>query len=583
MSDMVNIKINGIQAMVATGTTVLAATKECGINIPTLCHLELHNKCTVNNIASCRICVVEIEGRRNLAPACATTVMDGMVIKTHTPRVIRARRVLVQLLLSNHPKDCLNCSASGNCELQNLSMQMHTDENPYEGSNSEFEIETSSKSIVRDLNKCIRCRRCEAACNEMQTVGVLSGVGRGFDMVVGPAFLNELDKTQCVFCGQCVKVCPTGALMEKNNVNEVWKEISKPEKVVIVQTAPAVRAALGEEFGMEPGKTVTKKMVTGLRMLGFDHVFDTNFTADLTIFEEATEFVHRLQHGGRLPMLTSCCPAWVKFFEHQFQDLLDVPSSCKSPQEMFGSVAKNYWAQKMNIDPKDVVCVSIMPCLSKKYEAARDELSSNGLQDVDYVLSTRELGHMLKEAGIDFLSLPDGKFDDPLGESTGAADIFGVTGGVLEAALRYAAEAVTGEKLEAVDFNEVRGFDGLRDATINVGDIELKVAVACGLGNARQLLEAVRAGTSEYHLIEIMACPGGCIGGGGQPFVDSRKEAEVLQKRINAIYTEDAGKEKRNSIDNSHCKKLYEEWLGEPYSEKAHEYLHTHYQARQKL
>ncbi len=579
----VNITIDGIRMQVPQDTTVLEAAKKANIKIPTLCHLELHNRETVNQVASCRICVVEVAGRRNLAPACCTKVTNNMEITTHSPRVLTARRTNLQLLLSNHPKDCLNCAASGNCELQDLSEQIHTDVNAYEGANSKFDIETSSQSIVRDLNKCIRCRRCETACNEMQTVGVLSGVGRGFDMVVGTALHKPLTETQCVFCGQCVKVCPTGALMGKSHIKEVWKAICDPDKIVVVQTAPAVRAALGEEFGLEPGHGVTGKMVAALRRLGFNYVFDTNFAADLTIVEEASEFLHRLQHGGRLPMLTSCCPAWVKFFEHQFQDLLDVPSSCKSPQEMFGAICKTYWAQKMNIDPAKIIVVSIMPCLSKKYEASRKELSGSGLQNVDYVLSTRELARMLKEAGLDFLGLPDGQFDDPLGYSTGGADIFAVSGGVLEAALRMAAEAITGKELEIVDFEEVRGLRGLRHAHVEIAGKEVNVAIACGLGNARRLLEEVRAGKSNYHLIEIMACPGGCIGGGGQPFCDSKKEADTIAKRAAAIYAEDAGKEIRSSQKNPYIQQLYKEFLGEPYGEKAHLLLHTHYTTREKL
>ncbi len=580
---LVNIIIDGVKTQVSSDSTILDAARKVNINIPTLCHLELHNKETVNRVASCRICVVEVEGRRNLAPACSTKVQNGMVIRTHSPRVIKSRRVLMQLLLSNHPKDCLNCYASGNCDLQTLSNDMHTDSNRFEGAHSDFMVETSSESIVRDLNKCIRCRRCETACNDMQTVGVLSGVGRGFDMVVGPAFHAPLEKTQCVFCGQCVKVCPTGALMGKSHVEEVWNAINDPEKVVVVQTAPAVRAALGEEFGMEPGKCVTGRMVTGLRRLGFNHVFDTNFAADLTIVEEATEFIHRLKHGGRLPMLTSCCPAWVKFFEHQFQDLLDVPSTCKSPHEMFGAITKTYWAEKMKIDPAKIVVVSIMPCLSKKYEASRKELSSSGHQDVDYVLSTRELGRMLREAGVDFQSLPDGEFDNPLGFSSGGADIFAVSGGVCEAALRMAAEVISGKELDSVDFEEVRGTKGLRHAHVEIAGMEVNVAIACGLGHARRLLEEVRAGKSHYHLIEIMACPGGCICGGGQPFVDSREEIEVMKKRAQAIYAEDAGKEIRSSHKNPYIQELYKEFLGEAYGEKAHKLLHTGYTSREKL
>ncbi|MFA5203967.1 MAG: NADH-dependent [FeFe] hydrogenase, group A6 [Lentisphaeria bacterium] len=579
----VNITIDDIRLQVPKEATILEAAQKANIKIPTLCHLELHNRQTVNQVASCRICVVEVDGRRNLAPACSTKVANNMVIRTHSPRVLKSRRVLLQLLLSNHPKDCLNCYASGSCELQDLANQFHTDKNRFEGESSTFSIETSSEAITRDLNKCIRCRRCETACNDMQTVGVLSGIGRGFNMVVGPAFHDPLQNTQCVFCGQCVKVCPTGALMGKSHIDPVWDAINNPDKVVIVQTAPAVRAALGEEFGMEPGHTVTKQMATGLRRLGFDYVFDTNFAADLTIMEEATEFLHRVQHGGRLPMLTSCCPAWVKFFEHQFQDLLDVPSTCKSPQEMFGAIAKTYWAQKMGIDPAKIVVVSVMPCLSKKYEASRKELSASGFQDVDYVLSTRELARMFREAGIDFLSLAAGEFDNPLGFSTGGADIFAASGGVCEAALRMAAEVLSGQPLENVDFEEVRGQRGLRHAGVEIAGKMINVAIASGLGNARRLLEEIRSGKSNYHLIEIMACPGGCVGGGGQPFVDSKREYDVIRKRSAAIYAEDAGKEIRSSQKNPYIQQLYKEFLGEPHGEKAHQLLHTGYTPREKL
>ncbi len=579
----VNVTIDGIRTQVPQDATIMEAARKVNVTIPTLCHLELHNRETVNRVASCRICSVEIEGRRNLAPACSTKVANGMAINTSSARVIKARRVLMQLLLSNHPKDCLNCLASGNCELQTLADHMHTDVNRFMGESSEFVVETSSQAITRDLNKCIRCRRCETACNEMQTVGVLAGQGRGFNMVVGPAFHDPLQETQCVFCGQCVKVCPTGALMGKSSIEEVWTAINDPNKIVVAQTAPAVRAALGEEFGLPPGSCVTHKMVTALRRLRFDHVFDTNFAADLTIMEEATEFIHRLKHGGRLPMLTSCCPAWVKFFEHQFQDLLDVPSTCKSPHEMFGTIVKTYWAEKMGVDPSRIVVVSIMPCLSKKYEASRRELSGSGHQDVDYVLSTRELARMLKEAGIDFLGLPESEFDHPLGFSSGGADIFAVSGGVCEAALRMASEVITGKELTEVEFEEVRGQRGLRHAHVQLGDQEINVAIACGLGNARRILDDVRSGKSTYHLIEIMACPGGCVGGGGQPFVDPKVEARVIAQRAAAIYAEDAGKEVRCSHRNPYIQQLYKEFLGEPYGEKAHQLLHTDYTVRERL
>jgi NADH-quinone oxidoreductase subunit G len=578
---LVTVTINNRQIQVEEGTTILEAAKLLNIKIPTLCHLNLHDTKMVNQTASCRVCMVEVDGRRNLAPSCATPVFDKMVVKTNSLRAIHARRTVVELLLSDHPKDCLVCAKNTDCELQSLAADLAVRDIPYKGEMSTYEVDESSYSIVRNLDKCILCRRCETMCNKVQTVNVLSGVERGFQTVVAPAFNLPMTDTACTFCGQCVAVCPTAALTEVNNVPKVWRALKNKDKFVIVQTAPAVRVALGEEFGLEPGTSVTGKMAAALRALGFDKVFDTDFAADLTIMEEASEFVHRLEHGGRLPILTSCCPGWVKFFEHQFPDLLDIPSSCKSPHEMFGAVAKTYLAEKLGIDPKNVVVVSVMPCLAKKYEAARPELSNDGMQDVDIVITTRELANMLKEAGIDFNSLENSDFDHPLGESTGASVIFGATGGVLEAALRTAYEWLTKETLENVEFHALRGLDGVKEATVKINDMDVNVAVAHGLGNARKILEAIRAGEANYHAIEIMACPGGCIGGGGQPYIHG--DVEILKKRAEAIYGEDRGKTKRKSHENEAVLKLYEEFLGEPYGEKAHELLHTHYVKRQKL
>jgi len=578
---LVTVTINNRQVQVEEGTTILEAAKLLNIKIPTLCHLNLHDTKMVNQIASCRVCVVEVDGRRNLAPACATPVFDKMVVRTNSIRAINARRTVVELLLSDHPKDCLICEKNTDCELQKLAADLGVREIPYKGEMSTYEIDDSSYSIVRNLDKCILCRRCETMCSKVQTVNVLSGVDRGFQTVVSPAFNLPMTETSCTFCGQCVAVCPTAALTEVNNVPKVWRALKNKDKYVIVQTAPAVRVALGEEFGMEPGTVVTGKMASALRSLGFDKIFDTDFAADLTIMEEASEFVHRLQHGGRLPILTSCCPGWVKFFEHQFPDLLDIPSSCKSPHEMFGAVAKTYLADKIGIAPENIVVVSVMPCLAKKYEAARPELSNNGNQDVDIVITTRELAKMLKEAGIDFNSLEEGEFDNPLGESTGASVIFGATGGVLEAALRTAYEWLTEETLENVEFHALRGMDGVKEATVKINDMDVNVAVAHGLGNARKILEAIRAGEANYHAIEIMACPGGCIGGGGQPYIHG--DVEILKKRAEGVYSEDRGKVRRKSHENEAVLKLYEEFLGEPYGEKAHELLHTHYVGRQKL
>lgn len=578
----VKIKINDIEVIVPEGTTILQAASEVNVKIPTLCHLNLHDLKAVNRAASCRVCMVEINGRRNLAPACATNVADGMEIKTGTPRVVKARRTMVELLLSDHPRDCLNCEKNQKCDLQKLAADLGVrGEVKYAGEMSTYPKDISSHSIYRNLDKCILCRRCETMCNEVQTCGILSAVDRGFETVVSPAFGLDMKETMCTFCGQCVAVCPTAALTEINNIRQVWDAIGDPEKYVIVQTAPAVRVALGEEFGMEPGNIVTGKMVSALRKLGFEKVFDTDFAADLTIIEEASEFVHRLQHGGRLPILTSCCPAWVKFFEHQFQDLLDVPSTCKSPHEMFGAVAKTYYAKKFNIDPAKMVVVSVMPCLAKKHEAARPELAEHENKNVDYVITTRELAMMIKETGIDFNSLPDEDFDNPLGESTGAGVIFGTTGGVIEAALRTAYEWLTGETLEYVEFEQLRGLKGIREATVKINDMDVKIGVAHGLGNARRLLESIKRGEANYHAIEIMACPGGCVGGGGQPYHHGNDE--IIKARARAIYKEDTGKKRRKSHENENVKKLYEEFLGEFYGEKAHELLHTHYVAREKI
>ena len=578
----VKIKINGKELTVSDKLTILEAAKLVNVKIPTLCHLNLHDLKAVNQAASCRVCMVEVEGRRNLAPACATYVMEGMSIRTTTPRVVKARRTMVELLLSDHPKECLNCEKNQKCDLQKLAAELGIRGTVhYEGAMSSYPKDVSSKAIYRNLDKCIRCRRCETMCNQVQTCGILSGIGRGFETIVGPAFGLPMIDTMCTYCGQCVAVCPTAALTEINNIRDVWHAINDKDKIVIAQTAPAVRVALGEEFDNEPGTIVTGKMVASLRMLGFDKVFDTDFAADLTIIEEASEFIHRLQHGGRLPILTSCCPAWVKFFEHQFQDLLDVPSTCKSPHEMFGAIAKTYYAEKFNIDPEKLVVVSVMPCLAKKNEAARPELGDEGMKNVDYVITTRELAMMIKETGIDFNSLDDEEFDNPMGESTGASVIFGTTGGVIEAALRTAYEWLTGHSLKQVEFNQLRGFEGIREASVMVGETEVRIGVAHGLGNARKLLESIQRGESKFHAIEIMACPGGCVGGGGQPY--HHGDASIIEARMQAIYREDAGKARRKSHQNPDVMRLYDEYLGEFYGEKAHELLHTHYIAREKI
>lgn len=578
--------VDGKSVEVEAGATILDAAKKVGVDIPTLCHLDLHNIKYVNKAASCRICVVEVDGRRNLAPACATPATEGMNIKTNTIRVLQARKTVMELLVSDHPKDCLACAKSGECELQDMAERFMLRENKWQDGAQSTYRKDHSPSIIREMDKCIMCRRCETMCNDVQTCNILSGVNRGFNAVVAPAFEQNLKDSACTFCGQCVAVCPTGALTEKDHSWDVIEALANPEKVVVVQTAPAVRAALGEEFGLEPGTLVTGKMVAALRKLGFKYVFDTDWAADLTIMEEASEFIDRLTRhlSGdktvRLPLLTSCCPAWVKFFEHQFPDLLDIPSSAKSPQQMFGAIAKTYFAEKMKINRKNMVVVSVMPCLAKKYEVARDEFKHDGNPDVDISISTRELGRLIREANINFDELEEEDFDKPLGESTGAGVIFGTTGGVIEAAVRTAYEWVTKQTLEKVEFHQLRGMEGIRSGKVKVGDLELNIGIAHGLGNARKLLEEVRSGKSQYHAIEIMACPGGCIGGGGQPY--HHGDLEILKKRAAAIYKEDEGKAIRKSHENPFIKEVYEKYLGKPMSEKAHHLLHTHYFKRTK-
>ena len=578
--EMINLTIDNKPVVVKKGTTVLEAATSIGIHIPTLCYMKLDDLNIENKPGGCRICVVEVKGRRNLAPACCTDASEGMEISTHTIRAINARRTVMELILSDHPSDCLICAKSGNCDLQDMAHRLGIREIHYKGAQSMYREDTSP-AIIREINKCILCRRCEMMCNEVQTVGVLSAINRGFDAVVAPAFEMNLDHSVCTYCGQCVAVCPTGALTEVNNTAAVVRALYDPTKTVVVQTAPAVRAALGEEFGMEPGTLVTGKLVAALRRLGFDYVFDTDFAADLTIMEEGAELLNRLgRHlqgdpDVKLPILTSCCPAWVKFFEHQFPDLKEIPSTARSPQQMFGSIAKSYFAEKLGIKREDMVVVSIMPCLAKKYECGRDEFSVDGNPDVDYAITTRELASMIKISNIKFTSLPNEDFDAPLGESTGAGVIFGTTGGVIEAAVRTAYELYTGKDLPRVDFHELRGMEGIRKATIDFNGLPLNIGIAHGLGNARQLLEEIRAGKSSFHAIEIMSCPGGCIGGGGQPY--HHGDAEVLKKRQMAIYREDSNKTIRKSHENPYIKKLYDDYLGKPLGHKAHDLLHTKY------
>ncbi len=575
---MIHLTVNNRPVSVPEGTTILDAAKKLGINIPTLCYLNLHDINYVNETASCRVCMVEVEGFKKLFPACATPVTQNMCVHTDTAKTIQARRQIIELLLSDHPNSCLTCAKSMNCELQKLANDLGIRKLHYNGEMSSHPIDSDSLSILKDPNKCILCQRCKTICNEVQTVGALATIGRGFNTYVGSVFDRPMHETTCTFCGQCVAVCPTGALTEMNNIGQVWNLINDKTKTVVVQTAPAVRVALGEEFGLEPGSVVTGKMVNALRRIGFAKVFDTNFAADVTIMEEASEFVHRFKNGGKLPMLTSCCPGWVNFFENQFPDLLDIPSSCKSPHEMFGAITKHYLAEKMGVKKEDMILVSVMPCVAKKFEAARPELAERGTRDVDAVITTRELAIMIKEMGINFDALDENDdFDNPLGESSGAGTIFGVTGGVIEAALRTAYEWMTGEELEKMEFEDLRGLKGTKKAQIDIGGEKVRIGVVNGLGNARRLLEKIRSGEEQFHAVEIMACPGGCIAGGGQPYHHGK--LDILEKRANAIYSEDEKKVIRQSHKNPSVQKIYEEFFGDIYGENAHFYLHTHYKA----
>lgn len=576
---MINFKINDIELSVPKGTTILQAANQINIKIPTLCHLDLHDIKFLNKLASCRVCVVEDLKSGKMFPACATPVKEGMDIKTDSPRAVKSRRAIVELLLSDHPNSCLTCAKNLDCQLQSLAHDLGVREIPYTGEMRQLPIDKDSYSIVRDPNKCILCRRCETMCNEVQTVGALAEVGRGFYTHVGSTFNRSMFETTCTFCGQCVSVCPTGALTEVSNVTKVWDELNS-DKLVVVQTAPATRVAIGEMFGMEPGTVVTGKMVAALKKLGFDMVFDTNFAADLTIVEEANEFVNRMK-DDKLPILTSCCPGWVNFMEQQFSDMIDIPSSCKSPHEMFGAIAKSYLCEKLNVKPENMCVVSVMPCVAKKFESARPELEKNGHSDVDIVITTRELAAMIKEAGIDFVGLEDQEFDNPLGESTGAGAIFGATGGVIEATVRTAYETITGQELQALEFTALRGFDGIKETTVRIGDRDVRIAVANGLGNTRKLLNKVRSGEEKFDAIEVMACPGGCIGGGGQPY--HHGDISVLKRRAEGIYSIDEGKHLRKSHENPQVKKLYEDYLGEVGGPLAHELLHTSYEAKPKL
>lgn len=576
--DMVNIKINGVPVQAPKGSTILEAARIAGIEIPTLCFLK-----DINEIGACRICVVEVKGARSLVASCVYPINEGMEIFTNTPKVLESRKTTLQLILSNHDKKCLSCVRSGNCELQKLCRDLGVeDEEKFAGVRTEFEIDDSSAHMIRDNGKCILCRRCSAVCEKVQAVGVIGANERGFKTIIGTSFENGLADTSCVSCGQCIAVCPTGALREKEAIDDVFAAIADPEKTVVVQTAPAVRAALGEAFGMPIGTDVEGKMAAALRRLGFDKVFDTDFAADLTIMEEANEFLSRVKNGGKLPLITSCSPGWVKYCEHYFPELTENLSSCKSPMQMFGATVKTYYAEKMGLDPKNIVVVAVMPCTAKKFEIGRDDENAAGVADVDFAITTRELARMIDKAGLKFTQLPDEKFDEPLGLSTGAAVIFGATGGVMEAALRTAVETLTGEELKALDFTDVRGTQGIKEASYDVAGMTVKVAVASGLANAKEILKKVESGEADYHFIEIMGCPGGCVNGGGQPQQPGyiRNTVDIRALRAKVLYDIDADMPIRKSHENPAIKAIYDEYFGEPGSEKAHHVLHTTYVKR---
>ncbi len=575
--NMINVKINGVEYSVPAGSTVLEACKYANIDIPTLCYLK-----DINEIGACRLCLVEVTGARGMVAACVYPAADGMEIQTNTPKVRAARKTNLELVLSAHEKKCLTCIRSTTCELQKLAQEYKVDEDRfcYTDKAEKKPLDLSSPSIIRDNNKCILCRRCVAACTKMQGIGAIGATNRGYDTEIAPSFEKALADTSCINCGQCIVACPVGALYEKDDTQKILDAIHDPSKHVAICCAPSVRTAIGECFGYEPGTDTQGKMVAALKALGFDGVYDMNFTADLTIMEEAHEFISRVQNGGVLPMITSCSPGWVKYCEHYFPDMIENLSSCKSPQQMFGAMYKSYFAEKMGIDPKDIVFVSAIPCTAKKFEVGRDGQSNDGLANVDIAVTTRELGRLIEQAGIDFKSLDDAAFDTPIDIGSGAGAIFGATGGVMEAALRTASEVLTGKPLEKVDFEEVRGTEGIKFASYKIGDLTVKVAVASGTANANKLLKGVQDGTYDVQFIEIMACPGGCVNGGGQPIQPAvvRNNIDLRKVRASVLYNADAKLlEYRKSHENPIIKKVYEEFLGEPNSHKAHELLHTHY------
>ena len=577
--EMVNLTIDNQKVTVPKGTTILEAAKTAGIDIPTLCFLK-----EINEVGDCRMCIVEVEGRRGFATSCIQTVEEGMVVHTHTQNVLEARHVILDLIISNHAKDCLTCTRSGNCELQALATKFNVLNIEFEGERTEHKIDDLSPSIVRDFNKCILCRRCVAACKNVQEIGAIDCINRGFESCISTVGDHSLNDVNCTFCGQCIEACPTGALHEKETINDVWVKLKDPETTVIVQTAPAVRVALGEEFGMPIGTNVVGKMVTALKRLGFDKVFDTNTGADLTIMEEANEFIERFTKNDNLPMITSCSPGWVKYIEMNYPELLPHLSSCKSPHEMFGAILKTYYANREGLDPEKIYVVSVMPCIAKKFERQRPEMMEDNLYDVDNVITTRELARMIKQANIEFEKLEDSNFDSPMGEASGAGAIFGTTGGVMEAALRTAQDTLTGKDLPKIDFEQVRGGEGIKRATINIAGKDINVVAASGLANARTILEEIKSGKASYQFVEIMACPGGCIMGGGQPIKSSkvRAEVDVRKLRADALYTIDEKSIVRKSHENPVMKKLYKDFLEKPGSEIAEKLLHTTYTKREK-
>jgi len=575
---MINLKINNLPVSVPEGTTILDAARKLCIEIPTLCYLK-----EINAIGSCRICVVEVKGMKNLVASCVYPVAEGMEVFTNSKRVHRAKKINLELILSTHDKKCLSCVRSGNCELQALCNEFKVDdEHKYDGENIQYDFDDSAAHMYRDNNKCILCRRCVAVCEKWQSVGVIGPNDRGFKTHISCAFEQDLGEVACVSCGQCVVVCPTGAIAEKDQTKDVWRALNDPTKHVVVQTAPSIRATLGEAFDMPIGTNVEGKMVAALRRLGFDAVFDTDLAADLTIVEEAHELIDRIKNGGKLPLITSCSPGWIKYCEHYHPDFIPNLSTCKSPQQMFGAITKTWYAQKMCINPKDIFVVGVMPCTAKKFEVKRPNEDAAGFPDVDVSITTRELARMIKRAGINFNNLPDEKFDAPLGTSSGASVIFGATGGVMEAALRTAVEELTGEQLGRLDFTEVRGTDGIKEATYKVGDMQVNVAVASGLANAKIVLEQVAKGEKNYHFIEIMGCPGGCVNGGGQPVqpANVRNFVNLKELRASALYKQDSNMPIRKSHENPILKQIYEEFLGHPGSHKAHQILHTSYVKR---